>query len=86
MEKFAILNAGSEFIPKMGGDVIFVTVYGPEDETTQQEITTDSLWGKLEAVRQNRVNEVSDDLWMLGIGPTAAEGVVGDLETHLADG
>jgi len=86
VEKFAILNASSEFIPKMGGDMIFVTVYGPEDETTQQEITTDPLWSKLDAVRQDSVYEVSDDLWMLGIGPTAANGVVDDLETHLAEG
>lgn len=85
VDEFAILNASSEFIPKMGGDVIFVTVYGPEDETTQREITTDPLWSKLDAVRQDRVYEVSDDLWMLGIGPTAANGVVDDLETHLAE-
>lgn len=32
----------------------------------------------------DRVYEVSDDLWMLGIGPTAAVGVVDDREKHLA--
>lgn len=52
----------------------------------RREIITDPLWVKLDAVRRDRVHEVSDDFWMLGIGPTAANGVVDDLETHLADG
>ncbi len=84
VEGFAIENASAELIPEMGGDAIFLTVYGPEDETTRDNITSDPLWRKLEAVRQGRVYEVSDDLWMLGIGPTAAGGVVDDLERYLA--
>jgi iron complex transport system substrate-binding protein len=83
VEDFAILNASEEFIPKMGGDVIFVTVYGPEEDTTKEKITSDPLWQELEAVQQGRVYEVSDDLWMLGIGYTAANGVVDDLTKYL---
>ncbi len=86
VEEFAILNASEEFIPKMGGDAVFVTVYGPEEETTREEITSDPLWRGLEAVREGRVYEVSDDLWMLGIGYTAAGGVIDDLTRHLAEG
>ncbi|WP_228282276.1 ABC transporter substrate-binding protein [Rubrobacter tropicus] len=85
VDDFAILNASEETIPEMDGDAIFVTAYGPQDETTRQKITSDPLWQKLEAVRQDRVYEASDDLWMLGIGPTAANGVVDDLEKHLAE-
>ncbi len=69
----------------MTGDAIFVTAYGPQDETTREKITSDPLWRELDAVREGRVYEVSDDLWMLGIGPTAAVGVVDDLEKHLAE-
>jgi iron complex transport system substrate-binding protein len=83
VDEFAILNASEETIPDMGGDAIFVTAYGPEDETTREKITSDPLWRKLDAVREGRVYEASDDLWMLGIGPTAAVGVVDDLENHL---
>lgn len=86
VEEFAILSASAEAIPDMGGDAIFVTAYGPEDDTTRQSITSDPLWQKLAAVRQDRVYEVSDDLWMLGIGPTAANGVLDDLGEHLAEG
>lgn len=83
VDEFAITNASAELIPKMGGDVIFVTTYGPEDESTKKKITGDPLWQKLDAVQQERVYEVSDDLWMLGIGYTAANGVVDDLTKYL---
>jgi iron complex transport system substrate-binding protein len=85
VEEFAILNASAELIPKMGGDAVFVTVYGPEDDTTKQKITSDPLWQKLDAVQEGRVYEVSDDLWMLGIGYTAAKGVVDDLTKYLVE-
>jgi iron complex transport system substrate-binding protein len=83
VDEFAIMNASAELIPKMGGDVVFVTTYGPEEESTKQKITGDPLWRKLDAIEQGRVYEVSDDLWMLGIGYTAANGVVDDLTKNL---
>jgi len=83
VEDFAIRNASAELIPEMGGDVIFVTTFGPEEESTKQEITSDPLWQQLEAVQQGRVYEVSDDLWMLGIGYTAANGVMDELSRYL---
>ncbi len=84
VDEFAILNVSEEEIPKMEGDAVFVTVYGAPEDSTEERITSDPLWQRLEAVQQDRVYEVSDDLWMLGIGPTAAEGVVDDLEKTLA--
>jgi len=86
VDEFAILSVSQEAIPDMAGDTIFVTIYGAVGDTPRQEIISDPLWRKLDAVRQGRVYEVSDDLWMLGIGPTAANGVVDDLEKHLAGG
>ena len=84
VDEFAIMNASKESIPEMSGDVVFVTTYGSENESTKQEITSDPLWQQLEAVRQDRVYEVPDDLWMLGIGYTAANGVIDDLTQYLA--
>jgi iron complex transport system substrate-binding protein len=86
VEEFAILNVSEEQIPEMDGDAVFVTVYGDPEDSTEEKITSDPLWQKLDAVREDRVYEVSDDLWMLGIGPTAAVGVVDDLEKHLVEG
>jgi len=84
VDEFALLNVSEEEIPEMDGDAIFVTVYGVPKDSTQGNVTSDPLWQRLDAVREGRVYEVSDDLWMLGIGPTAAVGVVDDLEKHLA--
>lgn len=85
VDEFALLNVSEEEIPEMDGDAIFVTVYGAPEDSTEERITSDPLWRRLEAVRQDRVYEVSDDLWMLGIGPTAAGGIVDDLDGHLAE-
>lgn len=86
VDDFAITNASAELIPEMGGDVVFVTTYGPEEDSTKQQITSDPLWQQLEAVQQDRVYEVPDDLWMLGIGYTAANGVLDDLTESLIEG
>ncbi|QIN79658.1 ABC transporter substrate-binding protein [Rubrobacter marinus] len=85
VDDFAITNASAELIPEMGGDVVFVTTYGPEEESTRAEILNDPLWQRLEAVQQGRVYEVSDDLWMLGIGYTAANGVLDDLTRYVVE-
>lgn len=85
VDEFAILEASKEAIPDMGGDVIFTTVYGSEEDTAKEEVTSDPLWQQLEAVEEGRVYEVSDDLWMLGIGYTAANGVLDDLERYILD-
>lgn len=85
VDEFAILGASRETIPEMGGDVIFYTIYGPEGETAREEITSDPFWQRLDAVEAGRVYEVSDDLWMLGIGYTAANGVLDDLGERLSE-
>jgi iron complex transport system substrate-binding protein len=83
VDEFALTNLSPELIPEIGGDVIFVMSYGPEDETTRATITSNPLWQTLSAVQEGRVYEVSDGLWMLGIGYTAANGVIDDLERFL---
>lgn len=84
VERFGLLNLNAEAIPKMDGDVIFVTTYGNEGDTAKAEITSDPLWRQLGAVRDGNVHEVSDDLWMLGLGYGAAAGVMEDLGETLA--
>jgi iron complex transport system substrate-binding protein len=83
VDEFAIKNASEEVIPKIGGDVIFVTVYGSDAKTAKQKFLSHPLWQQLEVVQAGRVYEVSDDLWMLGIGYTAANGIFDDLTRYL---
>lgn len=66
-----------------GVTAIFANVYGTEEDTTK--ITLDSVWRAQarDRARRPRIYEVSDDLWMLGLGPTTADGIMEDLEKHL---
>ena len=85
-EEFALTNVSQEAIPKMDGDIIFTTVYGEEEETAQAKITSSPLWQELDAVQNDRVYRVSDDIWMLGIGYTAAGEVLDDLFEYVPQG
>jgi iron complex transport system substrate-binding protein len=75
-----------ELIPQLDADVMFVTSYGPAEKTPKSEFQSDPLWSQLEVVQQDRVFEVSDDHWMLGLGYLAAERVLDDLEQYLVAG
>jgi iron complex transport system substrate-binding protein len=72
-----------EQISKADGDVVYVTTYGPDSGTAVAKVTGGPLWQRLGAVRSGDVHTVSDDLWMLGIGVTAANKVLDDLERTL---
>lgn len=72
-----------EQIAKADADVIFVTVYGPEDKTTKQAISTSPLWQNLNAVKAGRVETVSDDVWIAGLGIQAANLILDDLDAKL---
>ncbi|HEY0603457.1 MAG TPA: iron-siderophore ABC transporter substrate-binding protein [Herpetosiphonaceae bacterium] len=79
-------EVSKERIPDMDGDVMFVTTFGPGDETALTTFESDPLWSQLGVVKADKVYAVPDDYWMLGIGILAANRVVDDLFTHLAQG
>jgi iron complex transport system substrate-binding protein len=85
VDDFALVIS-EEQIELADGDVIFVTSYGPAEESTQGEFTTNPLWDRLTAVQAGQVYEVPDDTWMLGIGVGAANVVLDDLERRLLGG
>ncbi len=84
-DEFALKGVTKEQIPDMDGSAIFVTSYGPPDETSMAEFTSDPLWSQLNAVQQGKVYEVPDDYWMLGIGILAANMVVDDLNKYFIE-
>ena len=61
---------------------MFTTTYGPEKDTDKAK--TAALWASLGAVKAGKAYEVSDDSWMLAIGPTGADLILADLEKHLS--
>lgn len=75
----------AEQLEQANGDVIFSTHYGPADDTTKGELTSNPLWQNLTAVKEGDAYEVPDDYWMLGIGIQAANLVLDDIEKKLLD-
>jgi iron complex transport system substrate-binding protein len=73
-----------ELIPQLDVDALFISSYGPAEKTPLSRFRSDPLWQQLKVVQQNRVYEVADDHWMLGLGYLAAEYVLDDLSRYLA--
>jgi iron complex transport system substrate-binding protein len=78
-------TATRETIPDLEGDIMFLAKYG-DDHRLLDTLTQSPLWDRLDVVQQDRVYEVPDDLWFLGIGNLAARRVIDDLERILVAG
>jgi len=77
------VEVSAEQISEAEGDVIFTSVYGAPEDTAVADVTGGELWNRLGAVQAGDAHEVSDDTWMLGIGVTAANLVLDDIESLL---
>lgn len=77
-------DVSPEQIDKADADVIFTSTYGSPGKAKVTETTTSGLWRKLKAVRDGKVFQVDDELWIQGIGYTAAGRILGELQSDLA--
>nr|WP_202455346.1 iron-siderophore ABC transporter substrate-binding protein [Streptomyces sp. SID8367] len=77
-------DVSPEQIDKADADVIFTSTYGSPNKAKVTETTTSGLWRKLKAVRDGKVFQVDDELWIQGIGYTAAGRILGELQSDLA--
>lgn len=75
------VEIGPEQIGQADADVVYATAYGDVPK-----LSASPLWRSLSAVRAGRAHEVSDDNWMLAIGPTGANLVLDDLARTLPGG
>lgn len=73
-----------ENIAQADADVIFYSAYGEAAAEAQSEVTAGPLWKNLKAVTSGNAHNVDDEIWMLGIGVTAAGEILDDLAEHLA--
>ncbi|MFD5461271.1 ABC transporter substrate-binding protein [Kitasatospora sp. NPDC127059] len=78
------LEISPEQVDQAAADVIFYSVYGDPAKSDHTRITEGALWKNLDAVRNGRVFEVDDNLWMLGIGYTGAGLVLDQIRKDLA--
>ncbi|MDV8065967.1 iron-siderophore ABC transporter substrate-binding protein [Rhodococcus sp. IEGM 1366] len=77
------VEVSPETITQAEGDQIFYSSYGSPADTGQTTVTAGPLWATMDAVKDGRASEVSDETWFLGLGPTGANLVLEDLEAKL---
>ncbi|EYT81627.1 ABC transporter substrate-binding protein [Streptomyces sp. Tu 6176] len=73
----------AENIDKADADYIFSGVYGNPDATSRSKARGNPLWKNLKAVKAGHAYDVPDETWYLGLGVTAADSVLDDLQRHL---
>jgi iron complex transport system substrate-binding protein len=78
-------TATRERIADLDADVMFLSRFG-DDHRLLERLMESPLWDRLDVVQAERIYEVPDDLWFLGIGNLAAREVVDDLRTILVQG
>nr|WP_037581757.1 iron-siderophore ABC transporter substrate-binding protein [Phaeacidiphilus oryzae] len=77
------VETSPENIDQADADWIFTGVYGPADQTKQSQTRNSPLWRNLSAVKAGHAVDVPDETWYLGLGVTAADSVLDDLQKHL---
>ncbi|MFE9612469.1 ABC transporter substrate-binding protein [Streptomyces sp. NPDC006012] len=77
------VEVSAENIDQADADYIFTGVYGDPKATDKTKAQGNPLWKNLKAVKDGHAFDVSDETWYLGLGVTAANAVLDDLEQHL---
>ncbi|MFI2738648.1 ABC transporter substrate-binding protein [Streptomyces sp. NPDC018711] len=72
-----------ERIDEADADWIFTGVYGDAKATKKDTAQANPLWKNLKAVKAGQAKDVPDETWYLGLGVTAADGVLDDLRGYL---
>ncbi|MFF9034489.1 ABC transporter substrate-binding protein [Streptomyces sp. NPDC014892] len=76
-------EVSAENIDQADADYIFTGVYGDPKATDKSKAQGNPLWKNLGAVKAGHAYDVPDETWYLGLGVTAADEVLADLEEHL---
>jgi iron complex transport system substrate-binding protein len=71
-----------EQVTKAEADYLYVSTYGPVEDTDQDAVVGGPLWQTLDAVQADEVHELNDDL-LSGIGIQAAEQILSQFEEDL---
>ncbi|MFM9368240.1 ABC transporter substrate-binding protein [Streptomyces sp. Da 82-17] len=76
-------DVSPEKIDAADADVIFHSTYGDPKKAKETQTTGGSLWKGLKAVEDGKVFAVDDQLWIQGIGYTAANKILDELQADL---
>jgi iron complex transport system substrate-binding protein len=78
------VDVSPEQMDKADGDALFYATYGDPKAAKETQVTASPLWKHLDAVAAGRAHRVDDQLWYQGIGYTAADKVLDELQRDLA--
>ncbi|UNO40421.1 iron-siderophore ABC transporter substrate-binding protein [Streptomyces sp. MST-110588] len=76
-------EVGPEEIGRADADAVFYTAYGSPEKSRETQVTRGALWKNMKAVKNHRAVRVDDQLWIQGIGYTAADRILTQLKTEL---
>ncbi|MER5770780.1 ABC transporter substrate-binding protein [Streptomyces sp. NPDC001985] len=82
-EEGFMLNVSPEKIDTADADVIFHSTIGDPKKAKATEVLGGPLWKNLGAVKKGNVFPVEDELWIQGIGYTAAGKILQEMQTAL---
>ncbi|MGW5868756.1 ABC transporter substrate-binding protein [Streptomyces sp. NPDC055239] len=76
-------DVSPEKVDLADADVIFRSTYGDPKKAKQTQTVGSSLWKNMDAVKKGHVHTVDDELWIQGIGYTAADKILDEMRTDL---
>ncbi|NJL37340.1 MAG: iron-siderophore ABC transporter substrate-binding protein [Leptolyngbyaceae cyanobacterium RM2_2_4] len=76
--------ASREDLDSLDGDVIFL-IHSPqsEDSLALEAFTADSIWSQLNAVQQDQIYQVDNEVWIAGRSILAANQILNDISQSL---
>ncbi|NSC22395.1 iron-siderophore ABC transporter substrate-binding protein [Streptomyces albus subsp. chlorinus] len=77
------MDVSPEQVDKGDADAVFYTSYGDPGKSGEAKAVKSPLWKNMRAVKNNRAFHVEDELWIQGIGYTAADKILDELEKDL---
>jgi iron complex transport system substrate-binding protein len=78
-----MVEVSPEQINKADANAIFYTSYGSKEKSREGQITGGALWKNMSAVKNGKAFRVDDQLWIQGIGYTAADKILDQLQNDL---
>ena len=76
-------DVSPEKIDLADADVVFHSTYGDPEKAKEKQTLDSALWKSMKAAKNDKVFGVEDEVWIQGIGYTAANQILNELQTHL---
>ncbi|MGW0781974.1 ABC transporter substrate-binding protein [Streptomyces sp. NPDC002913] len=76
-------DVSPEKIDLADADVVFHSTYGDAEKSNETRTVGSGLWKNMTAVKGGEVFPVDDELWIQGIGYTAADSILDELQADL---